>query len=104
MSRSLFQSLSIMESLVARASEVLEQLKDIKALLQQQNEQGLDTRLLTAEETAEKLRVTVQTLYNWKQAGILLPIAIGSRSYYRLSDIIKQGIQANEHEGQTDQP
>ncbi|PRY55275.1 hypothetical protein B0I27_101244 [Arcticibacter pallidicorallinus] len=103
MSRSLFQSVSIMESLVARASDVLAELKEIKALLQQQNEQGLDTRLLTQEETAEKLRVTLQTLYNWKQAGVLLPILIGSRSYYRLSDIIKSGIKANEDEGQTDQ-
>lgn len=103
MSRGLFKSVSIMESLIERATDVVAELKEIKELLQLQNEQGRDTRLLTMEETAEKLKVTIQTLYNWRQAGVLLPILIGSRSYYRLSDIIKRGINANYHEGQADQ-
>lgn len=92
MSRGLFKSVGIIESLAERASDVIAELKEIKELLQLQNEQGRDTSLLTMEETAERLKVTIQTLYNWKQAGVLLPILIGSRSYYRLSDIIKQGI------------
>jgi|GEM_PF-842622 len=104
MSRGLFKTVSIMESLIERASEVVAELKEIRELLQLQNEQGRDTRLLTMEETAEKLKVTIQTLYNWRQAGVLLPIMIGSRSYYRLSDIIKSGVNSNNHEAQTDQP
>ena len=104
MSRGLFKSVSIMESLIERASDVVAELKEIRELLQLQNEQGRDTRLLTMEETAEKLKVTIQTLYNWRQAGVLLPILIGSRSYYRLSDIIKKGINSNNHEEQTHQP
>lgn len=104
LSRGLFKSVSMMESLIERASEVVAELKEIKELIRLQNEQGLDTRLLTMEETAEKLKVTLQTMYNWKQAGVLLPIVIGSRSYYRLSDIIKSRLNPNDHERQTDQP
>ncbi|MCT4629599.1 helix-turn-helix domain-containing protein [Winogradskyella sp.] len=44
--------------------------------------------LLTREETATILKVTLQTLHNWSKKGILVPFSIGNRIYYRKSDVI----------------
>lgn len=44
-------------------------------------------RYLTKNETAELLKVDLSTLYNWQKKGVLLPIQIGGRVYYKADDI-----------------
>lgn len=104
MSRGVFKAAHFLESLISQASAAVTELKEIKELLLRENEQGKDTQLLTMEEAAEKLKVSMTTMFRWRFSGELLPIKIGCGNYYRLSDIIKSGLNANDHEEQTNQP
>ncbi|MFZ4931794.1 helix-turn-helix domain-containing protein [Chryseobacterium sp. Mn2064] len=49
----------------------------------------LNKGLLTREETAKFFHVDLSTLHNWKKKGILMPVGIGGRVYYRMCDINK---------------
>lgn len=49
----------------------------------------LNKGLLTREETAKFFHVDLSTLHNWKKKGILMPVGIGGRVYYRICDINK---------------
>ena len=42
---------------------------------------------LTTTEAARMLKVNKATLHNWRKNNILMPITIGRRVLYRLSDI-----------------
>lgn len=46
-----------------------------------------EDRLMTANETAEKLGVTRMTLHNLEKRGELMPVRIGCKVQYRESDI-----------------
>ena len=94
----MFKAVHFLESLIEQVSAAVTELQEIKELLRLQNEQGKDTRLLTMEEAAEKLKVSLQTMFRWKSSGELLPIKIGCGNYYRLSDIIKSGLNTPHHE------
>lgn len=50
-------------------------------------------KLLTREETAKFFHVDLSTLHNWKKKGVLLPVGIGGRVYYRMSDIEQALVQ-----------
>ena len=103
LSRGLLRSVKFLESLIEQASAIVSELKEIKELLRLQNEQGKDTQLLTLEEAAAKLKVTVHTMSRWREAGVLVPIKIGCANYYRFSDIIKSGMNSNNHHQQSDE-
>jgi len=47
---------------------------------------------MTLKETAEYLRVSPQTLYNWKVIGKLVPAKFGGLKYVKeeLDDIVKR--------------
>ena len=53
-----------------------------------QTEQQEPEVLLTRQETADMLKITLPTLNNWTKAGVLTPRYLGRRVYYRKSDII----------------
>lgn len=48
-----------------------------------------DDVLLTKKEVMEKLGVSSTTLWNWENDRYLLPVKIGRKIFYRLSDINK---------------
>ena len=48
-----------------------------------------DDVLLTKKEVMERLGVSSTTLWNWKNDRYLLPVKIGRKIFYRLSDINK---------------
>jgi hypothetical protein len=50
---------------------------------------------LTRKETAELLKVDLSTLYSWNKKGILRPVGIGKRVYYRRQDIENAMIELN---------
>lgn len=52
-------------------------------------------KLLTKAETADMFSISVRSLHNWNQAGILKPIYIGNRVYYR-SDEVEQALTQNQ--------
>tara|TARA_R110000868_G_scaffold32459_1_gene118062 strand:+ start:556 stop:843 length:288 start_codon:yes stop_codon:yes gene_type:complete len=43
--------------------------------------------LLTREETAEYLKVSLSTLWHWSKKGILPTYGIGNRVYYKRSEV-----------------
>lgn len=103
-SRGLHQSVQFLERLVSQASASLTELREIKEQLQLQNEQGRDSQLLTLEEMADKLKVSVKTMFTWSRTGVLPSIRIGYGNYYRISDLIKRGLNATQDEEPTNHP
>lgn len=49
--------------------------------------QNTESPLLTPTEVAEKYRISKVTLWRWDKMGLLAPIKIGRKSFYRQSDI-----------------
>lgn len=96
LSRNVFKAVNMFDNMLTQVIVMIGELRDIKELLRLQNEQGCDTRLLTPEEVADKLQVTIRTLSNWDRTGKLIPIRFGSKSYYRISDVIQFGMLGRE--------
>lgn len=46
-------------------------------------------KYLTAQETADKLRVDKSTLWRWDKSGFLKKIKVGRKIQYRESDVLK---------------
>lgn len=44
--------------------------------------------LLTRSELASYLKVTPRTLHNYEERGLLHPVAMGRKKYYRQDEII----------------
>ena len=51
---------------------------------------GKKTNFLSRKATAKRLKVNQSTLWRWKKMGVLLPVQIGGRVYYREIDIIRR--------------
>ena len=49
--------------------------------------QNTESPLLTPTEVAEKYRISKVTLWRWDKMGLLAPIKIGRKPFYRQSDI-----------------
>ena len=43
--------------------------------------------LLTSNEVLDRLSISRKTLYNWEHKNYLLPIDVGGKKRYKLSDI-----------------
>lgn len=52
-----------------------------------QKPQKEESPLLTPTEVTEKYRVSKVTLWRWDKMGLLVPIKMGRKSFYRQSDI-----------------
>lgn len=73
--------------------EILEGVKTILA-----GRDCKEERVLTREETAEYLKVNKSTLWNWQKQGVLVPYGLGSRVYYKLSDILNSLVRLSSEE------
>ena len=47
----------------------------------------VESPLLTPDEVASKYRISKVTLWRWAKAGLLKPVKMGRKSFYRQSDI-----------------
>lgn len=56
---------------------------------QKQQQPEEEEQYLTAKETADRLHVDVTTLWRWDKTGYLKKVKLGSKPYYRVSDIKK---------------
>ena len=65
--------------LINALEQVLEPLKPAK--------ESRSIELLTRKETAELLRISLPTLADWTQQGIIHAIRMGRRVFYLVSDI-----------------
>ncbi|KAF2955839.1 helix-turn-helix domain-containing protein [Marinitoga sp. 38H-ov] len=50
---------------------------------------GIDDELLTRNEVMELFKISAPTIYRWGKKGILKPIKIGKKVFYKKSDIEK---------------
>ncbi len=72
-----------MELVLNKLSQIEEELKNIRENLQPKE----PVELLTREETAEYLKISLTTLWQWSKKGILPSYGIGNRVYYKRSEI-----------------
>ena len=52
------------------------------------NSRILNDELLTRQEVAEYLRISLVTIHSWNKHGILNPIRMGNRILYKKQDIL----------------
>jgi hypothetical protein len=71
------------EQLETLFKDIQKQLDDIKENFQPKS----PDELLTRNEVAAMLKVDLSTIHKWCVKGKLIPLGIGSRVYFRRSDI-----------------
>ncbi|NER10034.1 Helix-turn-helix domain-containing protein [Muriicola jejuensis] len=74
---------SAMEIVLDKLTKLEEELQAIKENFQPKHPE----ELLTREETAEFLKVSMTTLWQWSRKGILPSYGIGNRVYYKRSEL-----------------
>ena len=80
-----------MEKVLEKLSYLEDELKELK-----QNFQSKEPiELLTREETAEYLKISLTALWHWSKKGILPSYGIGNRFYYRRSEVESSLIRMN---------
>lgn len=73
--------------------QVVVNVADLKELFldwkeeSEQNRQKKTDILLTPDEVASKYRISKVTLWRWAKDGLLKPVKMGRKSFYRQSDI-----------------
>lgn len=73
--------------------QVVVNVADLKELFldwkeeSEQNHQKETDILLTPDEVASKYRISKVTLWRWAKDGLLKPVKMGRKSFYRQSDI-----------------
>jgi len=74
---------SAMEIAIGKLLIMEEELSIIRKLVQPKE----SNELLTREETAKYLKISLSTLWHWSKKGILPSYGIGNRVYYKISEI-----------------
>jgi hypothetical protein len=70
------------EQIIRVLEEVRDEQRAIKEQLQKFSETESDA-LLTREEKANQLKVTLATLRNWEVQGLITPVRLGRRVYFQ---------------------
>lgn len=56
--------------------------------IQQQQRNDLAEKLLTAQETADLLRVSLVTIWSWEKTGRIKKYSLSGRTYFKYSEIM----------------
>lgn len=80
-----------MEQALEKLSLIEEELKSIKQNFQPKE----PVELLTREETAEYLKISLSTLWHWSKKGVLSSYGIGNRVYYKRNEVEASLIRIN---------
>ena len=77
--------------LLISAEDLKKAIKDTvseaRRILESEVVSGKGEFLLTTNEVLERLSISRKTLYNWEKRKYLVPIAIGGKKRFKLSDI-----------------
>lgn len=77
--------------LVIRADDlkkaILDTVNETKRQLEDEVAKNNSETLLTGQQVQERLNISRTTLWNWRKDGYLLPIEIGGKIRYKLSDV-----------------
>jgi len=71
------------ENVLQDLANIKEQLHELKKEFKPKE----PTKYLTRNEVAKMLSVDISTVHNWSKKGILKPIGIGARVYYKRKDV-----------------
>ena len=63
-----------------------ELIEETKRNLQQTLEDAKSEEYLSREKVIEWLEVSATTLWRWEKCGYLIPVAVGNKKKYRMSD------------------
>lgn len=99
-----------MQAVISVGVEYTQLLEDVRAVVRYELNQhvpptALPTpqgeELLTVQEAARLLDVTVQTVHDWKRRGLLKYHKLGSRSYIKRADVLAalKGYQRTSQKG-----
>ncbi len=66
-----------------------EMLADVKKELEAQVVEEREERYLSIKQVCELLSIDASTLWRWRKRGYLVPVSIGGKRRYRLSEIKK---------------
>lgn len=70
-------------------ADLMAQMRDIvRDELRQQQQADQSEKLLTPKETAELLRVSVVTIWQWEKQGRIVKHAIGGRTYFKYGELM----------------
>lgn len=75
-------------------AKLLQQLI-LEALEEFQKKESFKEEYLTRKEVAKLCKVSISTVSNWKNEGVLNAYGLGSRVYYKRSEIDKQMLKIN---------
>ncbi|MCF8409074.1 MAG: helix-turn-helix domain-containing protein [Crocinitomicaceae bacterium] len=56
-----------------------------------------EQEFLTRKETAELFKVSLVTIHDWSNNGILKPYKLGNRTYYKYSELKEALFNSNHH-------
>jgi Helix-turn-helix domain len=77
-----FTNLTLVEQLTGLVIDLRNQFEELKKTLSKSTKD-----YYTRKEVVGILEVNQSTLHNWKKQGILSPVGIGGRVYYKKEDI-----------------
>lgn len=83
----------------AGLNSIYDKLQDYILEAVQQHVQEFTGEIMTGEEAANLLGITTRTLYNWAVSGELPRYRIGSKWYWRTSDIIARMDEQSKQQG-----
>ncbi len=69
------------DELMERLRVVLNEIEGFKQPCKENEE------LWSRQETADYFQVSFQTLHNWKKHKVLIPVSVGTRVYYKKTDV-----------------
>lgn len=73
--------------------EILESLREEINSLKENLQPKTPTEFLTRKEVSEMLKVDLSTIHNWCKSNKLKPLGIGSRVYFRRSDVVNSIVE-----------
>jgi excisionase family DNA binding protein len=72
-----------MEEVLQKLNRLENELREIKVNFQPKE----PLELMTREETAEFLKISLSTLWHWSRKGIIPSYGMGNRVFYKRSDV-----------------
>jgi hypothetical protein len=86
------------EELQALINEAIERV-NLNSKEKENTKEEKGDKLLTRNETAALLKITLVTLSDWSKRGIIQPYYLGGRVYYKEKEIINSLYKAKEGRG-----
>jgi hypothetical protein len=78
------------------SENVKEQLKELFKDLHGSPKED-EHEFLTRKETAALFKVSLVTVHDWSNSGILKPYKLGNRTYYKYSELLGALFNSNHH-------